>query len=205
MKDVDGEILEDDGGRKHRRKDKIGTGAVDKHDYEPGTQTSERSDSVSANNEGVEGWINRVGKTGDSIEEVVRNQATKNIAPDEPQLEQSQKTMPGKDTGEDASRQKTPKEVQESAQNTRQEDAPSEAWLAQTARYGAQRATTTFRRHSDSKDVGELGAHWIWEGLPKTIYSDLDVDRIWKQWMVATPVRENCCRDYICANMISEL
>jgi len=189
MKDVDGEVLEDDGGRRHSRKDRIAANAVEKHDYEAGTQPLTKSGPTPSNNEGVEGWINKAGETGESIEEVVRNQATKNIVPNQTPLEKTQKVMPGKDATGDTPRQETPKETQESQQNTRQEDAPSEAWLAQKARYGTQRTTTSFRRPSDSKDIGELKEDWIWEGLPKTIYSDLDIDKVWKLWMVATPVR----------------
>jgi len=190
MKDVDGEVLEDDGGKRHSRKDRVTTAAVDKHDYEPGSQAAKPSGPPPAQREGVEGWINGVGTSGDSVEEIVRKQATKNIAPEEPQPDKGQTTLSKKDaSNDDTKRQKTPKELQESQTATRQEDAPSEAWLAQKARYGGHNTSTAkFRRPSDSTEVGELSEKWIWEGLPKEIKTDLDVDDIWKRWRVGLPV-----------------
>lgn len=29
---------------------------------------------------------------------------------------------------------------------------------------------------------------WIWEGLPKEIETDIDVDEVWKRWRIALPV-----------------
>lgn len=32
------------------------------------------------------------------------------------------------------------------------------------------------------------GKDWVWEGLPKEILTDVDVDDVWKRWRAAMPV-----------------
>lgn len=190
MKDVDGEILEDDGGRKHSKNGQHVKEVVDKQDHASDSKVLLSAGvQPSTHGTGVESWINNVGKSGDSIQEVIRNEETKNIKPQNSAHEAEDTKMDASDASEkNDTRQKTPKEVQTSQAETRQPDAPSEAWMRQKARYQSQRTSTPIANPwHDATDVGELTEKWIWEGLPKEIETDLNIDDVWKRWRLALP------------------
>lgn len=159
MKDVDGEILEDDGGVRHEPKQETRTKPV----------VQERAGGVIvAGGRGREivsadGGGKPLGSITTSEDGIGRHEGAVDSTKTEIQKDLSEPVNVG-------SRNEVNTATGAKAQSLFTDD-PSQKDKA-----------------PDAIEVGNLKEPWIWEGLPKEILTDIDVDDVWKRWRIALPV-----------------
>lgn len=175
MKDVDGKVLEDDGGKKHQSKEEASRLQSAKEEHWLGKTTSPEEPPSENHNNGVEGWIRNVGQGGDSIQEVIRQKVTEDVTPGAQSGPKPQISLTAQDGSTAAgTRQQTPREIK--------------ADITQPHAHTPSEFLRVANPRSDSVEVGTLNEEWIWKGLPREIASDIDVDDVWKRWRYALPV-----------------